>query len=203
MLPDMGAARRTEDGLAEAPIEPRTDHGMIRLTGRSRRGPQVSPKRDSTLADLEQSNTDLQRELAELRRSLDERTQERAEALHERDEALQRQTATAEVLGVINSSPGDLAPVFDAILEKAHSLCGAAFGSLFTYDGEFFHGAASHGMPEAIRPDRRAPFRPGLNNPLWQLAHGAPLAHVPDMRELAGASEPGHLLLRAVVEQGG
>src|SRR5213078_2486136 len=79
-------------------------------------------------------------------------------------------------------------------------------GSLFTYDGEFFHGAASHGMPEAIRPDRRAPFRPGLNNPLWQLAHGAPLAHVPDMRELAGLSEPSepsHLLLRAVVEQGG
>src|SRR5258707_6674117 len=145
------------------------------------------------------THIDLAQTVAGLRRQLDARTAER-------DEALAQQTATAEVLQVINSSPGDLAPVFDAILEKAHSLCEAAFGSLFTYDGEFFHGAASHGLPEAIRPERRDPFRPGLNNPLSQLAGGASLAHVPDMRELAGLSEPsepGHLQLRAAVEQGG
>src|ERR1700730_9522627 len=106
------------------PVVARTDHGMIRSEGRSRRGPQMSATPDNTLADPEQFIADLQRQLAECKAEWDISQRNLNETKTERDEALARETALAEVLDAINHSPGDVTPVFKAILDKAHRFCG-------------------------------------------------------------------------------
>ena len=126
---------------------------------------------------LEDRQAALERENAELRRQLD--------VCHaELKEARAQQTATAEVLQVINSSPGDLTPVFQAIVDRAHTLCDAAYGSLQLWDGEKFRAVAVNGFSEVMAEALRQGYIPGSNHPCRRLLEGERAAHCIDLAEV-------------------
>jgi len=119
-------------------------------------------------------------------------------------EALEQQTATSEVLQVISSSPGDLHPVFDAMLKNAARICNAEFGNIFRWDGEALHLVGTHNTPPALAEAReRSPVRPDPNSLLARMFETKAPVHIAD----AAAEEtytkqrlPG---IVAVVELGG
>ena len=118
-----------------------------------------------TLANSQQIIADLRHELADVQQRLDEQ-------IVEREEAQAREAAIAEILQVINSSPGELAPVFEAMLEKAMRLCDVAFGFLTIYDGKSFRPAALRGVPPALAEY----FTSGMDQPRPGEAHSRLLA---------------------------
>ena len=99
---------------------------------------------------------------ADLQKHLDQRTRELAEARKDLEEALEQQAATSKVLQVITASPGELEPVFQAMLENATRICEAKYGTLFRFDGQTFQLAAGTDLPPPFAEfqRQRAPFRP-------------------------------------------
>ena len=106
-----------------------------------------------------------------------------ARAQRERDEALEQQTATSEVLQVISSSPGELEPVFQAVLANATRICEAKFANLLLYDGRTFRNVALHNAPSAwIEKRRREPIAwPIPTSPLGRVVSTKQVVHVADL----------------------
>src|SRR5262249_35043598 len=85
-------------------------------------------------------------------------------------ESLEQQTATSEVLKVISSSPGDLQPIFSAMLESAARLCDASFGNIFRWDDEALRLVATYNTPAAFAEARsQFPLRRNQNNPIAEM----------------------------------
>jgi GAF domain-containing protein len=108
---------------------------------------------------------------------------ENTRLLDELRESLQQQTATSEVLGVISSSPGELQPVFDAMLANATQICEASFGNLLLYNGEVFRHVALHNAPHdwavAQQRDPVAPRRSARM--LYRVTETKQVVHVADI----------------------
>jgi transcriptional regulator with GAF, ATPase, and Fis domain len=120
----------------------------------------------------------------------------------ERDEALEQQAATTEVLRVISSSPGDLKPVFEAILENAVRLCEAKFGNLYLCEGDGYRAAAMHNAPPAYAEQRAGILHPSPNSSSYRVIQTKQPAQVVDITKLRAYAD-GDPWLTSAVSLGG
>jgi len=110
---------------------------------------------------------------------------ENVRLFNETKEALEQQTATAEILRVISSSPADIQPVVDAIAAKAQDLCQAKTGAVFRFDGELIHVVAAHSFNlEAVEAHRQTyPTPPGRGGTTARAILSRAVVYIPDIRE--------------------
>ena len=128
-------------------------------------------------------------ENARLLNELRQRTTDLTERTADLTEALEQQTATSEVLQVISSSPGDLEPVFAAMLQNAVRVCDAEFGNIYRWDDDALHLVATHNTPPAFAEARSYSLfkRPGPQTVTGRMLSTRTVVHVAD-----AASEPGY-----------
>jgi len=131
----------------------------------------TKPKRDTALKARRRTSSSV----ADLHEQLERQAREL-------DEGRERETAMAEVLRVISSSPGDLQTVFHAMLQNATRICDANFGTLYLRDGDAFHAASLHNAPPAFAEDRkRGLVRPGPGTALGRLIRTNRTVHIGDV----------------------
>jgi GAF domain-containing protein len=147
--------------------------------------PMAASPASSTLADLQRQVSALTRELVEAR---------------------EQQTATSEVLNIISSSPGELSPVFNSILENAARICEAKFGNVFIYERNKFQLVAQHNPPPAyvewVRAGRWSWDQVNPRTPLTRIAKNKEIVHVADLRDEPACAE-GDSRIAALVELAG
>jgi class 3 adenylate cyclase len=127
---------------------------------------------------------------------------ENARLLNELRESLEQQTATAQVLGVISRSAGDLADVFVAILENATRICEAKFGTLYTKEGDGFRASAMHNAPSAYEEARVQLVHPSRHTTLWRAANSKRPVQIADVTLERGYLE-GEPFVVSAVDMGG
>src|SRR5258708_22027578 len=137
-----------------------------------------------------------------LKTQLEVRTRELAETRKALAEALEQQTATSEVLRIISSSPGELEPVFQAMLGNAVRICEAKFGTLYLCEGDGLRAVAMHNAPPAYAEARAAVVRPPPDSSLGRAAKTKQAAQASDVTKLPGyiAGDP---FVVSAVERGG
>jgi class 3 adenylate cyclase len=157
-------------------IEPGHDRRRRDMQRRGRSGQQVKGRRASRRKTRKAPvvTADLQKQVAALTREV--------------KEAREQQTATSEVLQVISSSSGELAPVFESLLASAKHLCGAEFGIILLREGDAFRTVALHGATAAYAEARwRAPFiRPAADTGLGRVLETKQVVQIADVRAVAG-----------------
>ena len=128
---------------------------------------------------------------------------ENTRLLNELRESLQQQTATADVLKVISSSPGELEPVFNAMLENATRICDAEFGTLYLREADAFRAVAIHNAPPAyVQARKRALVRPPPDSALGQVVTTHQVAQIDDITKTKSYIERDPYIISAV-ELGG
>ena len=129
---------------------------------------------------------------------------ENTRLLNELRESLQQQTATSEVLQVISSSPGELEPVFQAMLQNAVRICDAKFGFMNRYDGDTWKIAAVHGAAPAYTEylQQRGYKRPGPETVVARIARAKQMVHIADLAASRGYAARDAVIV-AAVELGG
>ena len=116
-------------------------------------------------------------------------------------ESLEQQTATSKVLEAISSSPGDLKPVFEAILENAVRLCGAKFGNLYLREGDGLRAAAMHNAPPAYAEQRAGIVHPSPNSTSYRAAQTKQPAQIADITKLQAYAEGDPWLISALARR--
>ena len=135
---------------------------------------------------------------------LRQRTADLSQRTVDLTESLEQQTATAEVLQVISSSPGDLQPVFTSMLENAVRICNAKFGNIHRWDGNALHLMATHNTPSAFAEYRgRSPWQPKPRNAVGRTIATKTVVHVADLAAEEAYTERRDPSYVAAVELGG